>query len=103
MRHAQTRVLRSRRARISSDWGRFDLILESRDVLRHLGAGLTAYDERNEHLPDSMTLEVDDDGEPRPLVRERFDQDFDLGADRPVDAAHRPAVGRVEPDEFGRG
>ena len=35
--------------------------------------------------------------------RERLDGDVDLGADRSVDAAHRPGARWVEPDQLGGG
>jgi hypothetical protein len=66
--------------------------LELHEVARHLGASLPTHDEWHQHLPDPVSLEVDDDGEPGPLIREWLHGEINLGADRSVDAAHRPGA-----------
>ncbi len=80
--------------------GALDALLEPGEVVRHLCACLSPNDERYQKPSDAMAFEVDCDREARPLVTQLLDGEVDTGADRPVDAAHRPGAWRVETDQL---
>ena len=71
----------------------FKVGLEGREVEGHLPAGLAPDHERHDDAADPVPLEVDRDGQPGPVLRQRHYGQVDERADRPVGAADRRARG----------